>query len=61
MKFDNQHFVEAIFAAIMTASLSLSPEIHPIIIALALGVASSIACFVDLKWYIKYKSEEHTQ
>lgn len=45
------------FAAVMTAGLSLKTEIHPIIIAVALGAASSIACYLDLKRYIKYKTK----
>ena len=43
------------FAAIMTASLTVGTEIHPIIIGSALGVASSIACYLDLKRYMKHK------
>ena len=43
------------FAAVTTASLTISTEIHPIIIGLALGAASSIACYLDLKRYIDHK------
>lgn len=45
------------FAAIMTAILIVGTELHPIIIGLALGAASSIACYLDLKRYMKYKIE----
>ncbi|MCI6561663.1 MAG: hypothetical protein ACI4J2_02380 [Ruminococcus sp.] len=41
------------FAAIMTACLSLGTELPPILIGITLGIAASIACYLDLKKFIK--------
>lgn len=45
------------FAAIMTATLIVSTELSPVLIGISLGIASSAACYLDLKKYLKAKEK----
>ncbi len=44
------------FAAVMTAILAIKTELPALLIGAALGLASSAACYWDLK---KYSGEKH--
>ena len=39
------------FAAMMTAVLSVKTELPPLLIGAALGIAASVACYLDLRRY----------
>ncbi len=43
------------FAAIMTTTLIVRTELSPVLIGISLGIASSFACYLDLKKYLKSK------
>ena len=43
------------FAAIMTTVLISSTDLPPVLIGITLGLASSIACYLDLKKIYKNK------
>ena len=47
--------METFFAAIMTTALIVGTEISPVIIGISIGIASSTACYLDLKKYLKAK------
>lgn len=43
------------FSAMMTMTLIMSTELPDILIGITLGLASSLACYLDLKKYMKNK------
>ena len=49
------------FAAIMTAILIMNTEIPDILIGITLGLASSFACYLDLKKFMKNKEKPGSQ
>ena len=45
-----------LFAALMTAILSMKTGLHPLLIGATLGIAASIACYLDLRRYLREKT-----